>query len=98
MNKKIILLILMIVLAGAVYGSMSSSSINWLSKGQADSLYCKVADGCTSSSSSSGNSFEIFFNHSIKTNIHFYINESDASEINTYTTDGKKFIFGGEFT
>lgn len=51
MKKKII--IFLILMAAIVYSDTSSSSINWLSKGQADLLYCGIGD-CGSSSSSSG--------------------------------------------
>jgi hypothetical protein len=43
------------------------------------------------------NNLKIYFTHSIKTNVTFYLNESDADTIETYTAGGDKFIFGGDF-
>lgn len=42
--------------------------------------------------------FEIYFNQSVYSAVNFYVNESDTAIIDTYTTEGRKYIFGGEFT
>ena len=96
MKKKIIYILFFLLFTYIVIAiPLSSSSINWLSRKEADSLYCAITDGC--GDSTSNNNFDIYFNHSIKSTIHFYINESDVNDIHLYTTGGNKFIFGEDF-
>lgn len=65
-----------------------------LTRALADTLYCKITDGCSSTS----NDFEIYFNHSIYHNIEFNLTESDSNDIDLYVVPGEKFVFGGTFT
>lgn len=89
MKKRLILFgIILILFSFFVYAKISSSSLNWLTKGEATTLFAPIE---------SSEVFKVYFNHSIMNTITFNLTESDASTIETYTVAGEYFIFGGTF-
>jgi len=89
MKRKLILVgILLILFSFFVYAKISSSSLNWLTKGEALTLFAPIEGS---------QNFKVYFNHSIYNTITFNLTESDADTIQTYTAPGEKFIFGDKF-
>lgn len=99
--KKTIFLWMAVVLISSMTVS-SEISLPYLSSSSFDTEdnglpYIKSTTTISTTTIVSNNVFNVYFNHSIKKEIHFNLSDSDASEINTYTTGGDKFIFGGTF-
>jgi len=87
--RTIILVSMLILLSFTV---VSDTTINPLTKGYADTLYCAIADGC---SSTDENVMYLYLNTSRKSTIHWNLSDSDASIINFPVYPGEEYIFGG---
>lgn len=74
--KKILFIIYILLLLPFVIGAISSSSISWLSKGHADTLYCAI-DDCGGGSGTSSSS--TFYDYESET-----CEESSTLDDNTY--------------
>ena len=51
-KKQVIIPFLLILLVSSIYASSSTSSLNWLSRNFADTLYCPIDGSCVNSSAS----------------------------------------------
>lgn len=87
LKKAFMYLLFIIFLASAVLAPSSSSTINWLSKAHADTLYEPL--GATSS-----DSFTLYLNTSMYDTVYWNINESDYDNYVFPVPVGEKIIIG----
>ena len=85
-------MIILIVVIAIVQGS---SSLNPLTKGQADTLYCAISDGCGSSSASS-NIMYFGIQSSMYNSVVWNVSKATSHTYTFQVRDGRHFVFGDE--